>query len=293
MKSRGLMAAFVLALAATMAGPRPAARSSAIDPSLYAGLRWRMVGPFRAGRVNAVTGVARTGQHVLLRLGRRRRVEDARTRSHVDPVFDGNPVASIGAIAVAPSSPDVVYVGTRRSRHARLDPVRQRHVQVQSTPAGRGRTSGSRRRGRSAGSSCIRATRTLVFVAALGHVYGRIPDRGVYRSKDGGATLAEGALQGRQRRGDRSSPSIRRIRRRSTRRSGPCAVRPGSSTRPRTAPGAALFKSTDGGYDVEAADERACRPTASAAWASPCSPANPSARLRDRRRERGRPLPIR
>src|SRR5215831_20959628 len=84
----------------------------AYDPSLYSGLRWRMVGPFRGGRVNAVTGVP--GQPNTFYFGSVgggvwKSPNAGRTWT---PIFDGQGVASIGAIAVAPSNTQVIYVGT-------------------------------------------------------------------------------------------------------------------------------------------------------------------------------------
>src|SRR6185503_117128 len=83
-----------------------------LDPSLYSGLRWRMLGPFRAGRVNAVSGVQ--GQPDTYYFGSVgggvwKSLNSGRTWT---PIFDATNVASIGAIGVAPSNPDVVYVGT-------------------------------------------------------------------------------------------------------------------------------------------------------------------------------------
>src|SRR6187549_3504908 len=80
------------------------------DPSLYSGLHWRMIGPFRAGRVNAVSGVA--GQPDTFYFGSVgggvwKTMNSGRTWA---PVFDANNVASIGAIGVAPSNPSIVYV---------------------------------------------------------------------------------------------------------------------------------------------------------------------------------------
>src|SRR5229473_319113 len=82
------------------------------DPNLYSGLHWRVIGPFRAGRVNAVSGVA--GQPDTFYFGSVgggvwKSMNSGRTWT---PVFDANNVASIGAIGVASSNPDVVYVGT-------------------------------------------------------------------------------------------------------------------------------------------------------------------------------------
>src|SRR5690242_7001951 len=82
------------------------------DPSLYSGLHWRMVGPFRGGRVNAVSGVV--GQPDTFYFGSVgggvwKSVNAGRTWT---PIFDSTNVASIGAIAVAPSDPNVIYIGT-------------------------------------------------------------------------------------------------------------------------------------------------------------------------------------
>src|SRR5215210_2003053 len=82
-----------------------------VDSSLYSGLRWRMIGPFRAGRVNAVSGVV--GQPDTFYFGSVgggvwKSLNSGRTWT---PVFDSNNVASIGALAVAPSNPNVIYVG--------------------------------------------------------------------------------------------------------------------------------------------------------------------------------------
>src|SRR6185369_9163559 len=82
------------------------------DPNLYAGLRWRMIGPFRAGRVNAVSGV--NGQPDTFYFGSVgggvwKTVNAGRTWL---PIFDSANSASIGAIAVAPSNPNIIYVGT-------------------------------------------------------------------------------------------------------------------------------------------------------------------------------------
>src|SRR6185369_13080666 len=82
------------------------------DPNLYSGLRWRMVGPFRAGRVNAVSGVV--GQPDTFYFGSVgggvwKTINAGRTWN---PIFDSASSASIGAIGVSTSNPSVIYVGT-------------------------------------------------------------------------------------------------------------------------------------------------------------------------------------
>src|SRR3954463_4670924 len=103
MRNIGL-AAVVGIVIAFGALPRIAAQTASIDPSLYGGLKWRMVGPFRAGRVNAVTGVIgepNTFYFGWVGGGVWKTTNIGRTWT---PIFDGQDVASIGAITVAPSN---------------------------------------------------------------------------------------------------------------------------------------------------------------------------------------------
>jgi photosystem II stability/assembly factor-like uncharacterized protein len=157
------------------------------SPSLYSGLHWRMIGPFRGGRVNGVTGVP--GEPDTFYFGSVGggvwKTEDAgRTWQ---PIFDNEPVASIGAIGVAPSNPDVVYVGTgeadMRSQISFGDGM------YKSTDAGKTWTHIGLDDTRQIGRVLVDPHNPdIVFVAALGHAYGANPERGVYRSTDGGAT---------------------------------------------------------------------------------------------------------
>lgn len=179
--------ASVLALIAVIlfsAGRTPAQQ---IDPSTYSGLHWRMVGPFRAGRVNGVTGVP--GQPEVFYFGSVgggvwKSTNAGRTWS---PVFDSQHIASIGAVAVAPSNPDVVYVGSGeadvRSQISYGDGM------YKSTDAGATWTHIGLESTRQIGRVLVDPRNPdVVFVAAMGHVYGANPERGVYRSRDGGAT---------------------------------------------------------------------------------------------------------
>src|SRR6266849_1221534 len=85
---------------------------SNFDPKLFQELRWRSIGPFRGGRALAVTGVR--GQPGVFDIGAVgggvwRTNEAGRTWN---PIFDSQAIASIGAIAVAPSNANVIYVGS-------------------------------------------------------------------------------------------------------------------------------------------------------------------------------------
>ena len=100
-----------------------AAVAQAVPPELVNGLKWRLIGPFRGGRVVAVAGVP--GDSTTFYFGS----VDGGIWKTTDagvvwtPIFDGQPVASIGALAVAPSDPKTIYAGTGES-DIRSDNVR-------------------------------------------------------------------------------------------------------------------------------------------------------------------------
>lgn len=180
--------AIVAGVATAAALPRLSAQSTAgINPSLYAGLTWRMVGPFRGGRVNAVTGVP--GQPNTFYFGSVgggvwKSTNAGRTWN---PIFDGEDVASIGAIAVAPSNPQVIYVATGEADMR--DSIQFGDGMYKSTDAGRTWKHIGLATTRQIGRVLVHPRDpNTVYVAALGHVYGSQADRGVYKSTDGGAT---------------------------------------------------------------------------------------------------------
>ncbi len=109
-------AAFVAAAVALAWPGSPLVRAQApYDSSLYSGLSWRMLGPFRGGRVDAVSGVpGRPNEFYFgaVNGGVWKTIDAGRVWT---PVFDSQPVASIGALAVAPSAPDTIYVGSGES----------------------------------------------------------------------------------------------------------------------------------------------------------------------------------
>src|SRR5512142_2477928 len=156
-----------------------------IDPSLFQELHWRLAGPFRAGRVLAVTGVPGQPEHFYfggVNGGVWETLDAGRTWQ---PIFDAQPVGSIGAIAVAPSDPNVIYVGTGEA-DMRSD-IAQGDGMYKSTDAGRSWTKIGLSDSQQIGRILVdpRDPDTL-FVAALGHPYGPNAERGVFRSRDGG-----------------------------------------------------------------------------------------------------------
>ena len=156
---------------------------------MLAGLQWRDVGPMRGGRSYAVAGNAAQPDTFYMGSvgGGVWKTENAgRTWSPIaDDPQTGIPIGSIGAIAVAPSNPDVVYVGTGepdiRSQHSYGIGI------FKSTDAGKTWRSVGLANTRQIGKILIDPDNPdRVYVAALGHVYKANPERGVYRTTDGG-----------------------------------------------------------------------------------------------------------
>lgn len=158
-----------------------------LNPSLFNGMRYRMIGPFRGGRAVAVTGVP--GQPDVFYFGAVGggvwKTEDA---GRVwKPVFEGEDIASIGAIAVAPSNPNVIYVGTGEP-DMRSD-ISFGNGMYKSTDGGKTWTHIGLVDTRQIASILVDPQNpNLIYVAALGHAYGPNAERGVFRSTDGGAT---------------------------------------------------------------------------------------------------------
>jgi photosystem II stability/assembly factor-like uncharacterized protein len=165
----------------------PEARSAGVDPALFQELLWRSIGPFRGGRVLAVAGVPREPTHFYFGSvnGGVWATNDAgRTWK---PIFDGQPVGSIGALAVAPSNPRILYVGTGEA-DMRSD-IAQGDGMYRSADGGRTWTHVGLDDTQQIGRVLVHPQDPdLVYVAALGHPYGPNPDRGVFRSRDGGRT---------------------------------------------------------------------------------------------------------
>jgi photosystem II stability/assembly factor-like uncharacterized protein len=158
---------------------------AAVDPALYQDLKWRLIGPFRAGRVLAVAGIPGDTRHFYFGAvdGGVWATQDAgRTWQ---PIFDGEPDGSIGALAIAPSDPSTIYVGTGEA-DMRSDIAHGNGVYRSADAGGHWKFVGladSRQIGRILVDPRDPA---VVFVAALGHAYGANEERGVFRSKDGG-----------------------------------------------------------------------------------------------------------
>src|SRR5258705_428767 len=161
---------------------------------------WRMLGLFRGGSCDAVSGVpGRLDEFYFGHVngGVWKTIDAGRTWF---PIFDDQPVASIGALAVAPSAPDVIYVGSGES--TLRDSVGFGNGVYKSTDAGRSWTHLGLGDTQHIGKIAVDPKNPdVVFVAAIGKLYTANPERGVFRSDDGGATWqrvsADQALWGR------------------------------------------------------------------------------------------------
>jgi photosystem II stability/assembly factor-like uncharacterized protein len=180
---------FVFAAAAV---PLPARQAPTAAPAahaaLFSDLRWRNIGPLRAGRTKALAGVPSqpfTFYMGMVNGGVWKTINAGRTWT---PIFDDQPTGSIGSIAVAPSDPNVIYVGSgeglQRPDLAIGDGM------YKSTDAGRTWTHlGLRDTQQIARVEVDPKNPNRLFVAALGHPYGPNEERGIFRSTDGGATF--------------------------------------------------------------------------------------------------------
>jgi len=163
------------------------AQAQSVSPSLFNGLAWRLIGPFRGGRAVAVSGVPGNGSTFYFGAagGGIWKTTDAGTVW--TPIFDAQSVASIGAIEVAPSNPNVIYAGTGES-DIRSDLGSGDGV-YKSTDAGKTWSNIGLRDTRQISRIVVDPNDpNVVFVGALGHAYGPSDERGVFRSTNGGET---------------------------------------------------------------------------------------------------------
>ena len=165
---------------------RPTAQSGTL-PS-FGDMRWRHIGPFRGGRTKAASGVP--GQPNVFYIAATNGGVWKTTDYGVTwkPIFDDQPTGSIGALAVAPSDPNIIYVGSgeglQRPDLSTGDGI------YKSTDAGKTWTHLGLRDGQQIPQIIVDPKNPdRLFVAVLGHPYGPNEERGIFRSTDGGRSF--------------------------------------------------------------------------------------------------------
>jgi len=177
---RGLLTLCV----AAMAAPAP---GQSLDPHLYADLRWRLVGPFRGGWATCAVGVPDDPAvyYFGAAAGGVWKTDDA--GATWSPIFDRAGSASVGALAVAPSDPRVIYAGTGQIQ-TRYDIASGDGV-YRSDDAGKTWTHVGLSATRAIGRILVDPRdANVATVAALGHIFGPNRERGIFRTEDGGRT---------------------------------------------------------------------------------------------------------
>jgi photosystem II stability/assembly factor-like uncharacterized protein len=156
------------------------------DDALH-GLKWRLIGPFAGGRVEAVTGFTNNPNRYLMGAVAGGVWETTNRGQSWHSIFDHERIASIGAIAVAPSDPNVIYVGTGepclRGDSSYGDGV------YRSTDGGKTWTHVGLPDTRHIARIVVDPSDPdIALVAAVGHAYGPNAERGIFRTADGGKT---------------------------------------------------------------------------------------------------------
>jgi len=164
-----------------------AGTQSGFDPAVLGGLEWRCIGPFRGGRTVGACGIREQPNTFFMGVnngGVWKTTDAGRTWK---PIFDDQPTGSIGDIAVAPSNPKVIYVGSGEGLQ-RPD-LSTGDGMYKTTDGGKTWAHlGLRDAQQIGGLDIDPKDPNRVFVAALGHPYGPNPERGVLRTLDGGKT---------------------------------------------------------------------------------------------------------
>ena len=181
-----------ICLAQSGGKPGEAAKPAPVpfDQDLIQGMKWRLVGPFRGGRVLAVEGIVDEPNVYYMGAvagGVWKTIDGGHTWK---PLFDRQSVSSIGSIAAAPSNHNIVYAGSGEAC-IRGD-ISYGDGVYKSTDGGKTWKNVGLRETRHIGAVIVDPKNPdLVFVAALGHAYGPNPERGLFRSTDGGTTWSK------------------------------------------------------------------------------------------------------
>src|SRR6516164_3787073 len=158
------------------------------DQKLFAEMRWRSIGPFRAGRTVAITGVPHQSSVFYMAAVNGGVWKTTDFGNTWFPIFDDQSSGSVGALAVAPSDPNIVYVGSGEGLQRPDLAVGDGFYK--STDAGRTWMHLGLRDGQQITAIVVDPKNSdRLFVSVEGHPYGPNAERGVFRSLDGGKTF--------------------------------------------------------------------------------------------------------
>ena len=181
-----LFTILLLTCASSLAAWNPSG-GQAVDPSLHQDLRYRLVGPFRAGRTVGAVGIPTQPSVFFIGVnnGGVWKTDDfGRTWK---PIFDRMATGSVGDLAVSPSHPEIIYVGSGEGLH-RPDLGVGDGI-FKSADGGNSWTHVGLGDVQQVGRIIVHPTDPdIVFVAGMGHPYGPNEERGVFRTSDGGRT---------------------------------------------------------------------------------------------------------
>ena len=175
-------------LAGALIAAAPVAGAQSLDSATVAGLSWRNIGPANFdGRVNAIAGIGFPSKTFFVGAAGGGVWKTTNNGTTFRPLFTNEPVASIGALAIAPSDTNVVWVGTG-------DPNSRNTIEpgdgvYKSTDGGMTWKMMGLKDGQMIGNIAIDPTNAnVVYVAELGHAWDTKGERGLYKTTDGGAT---------------------------------------------------------------------------------------------------------
>jgi photosystem II stability/assembly factor-like uncharacterized protein len=219
------------------------ALAQSYPPNLFSGMRWRLVGPFRGGRAEAVAGIP--GDPLTYYFGAVAGGVWKTTDGGVtwSPIFDREPNSAVGAVAVAPSNHNVVYVGT--GEQCLRNDISFGDGVYKSSDAGKTWTNIGLKDSQHIATIVISPTDPNdVYVAAVGHAFGPNKERGVFHTTDGGQTwqnilYVDDKTGATDLQADPKNPQIMFAAMYEVRRTAYSMISGG--------PGSGLYKTTDGG----------------------------------------------
>jgi photosystem II stability/assembly factor-like uncharacterized protein len=181
-----LWAAAALSLVVSLSAQDAAKDARSDSPKGFAALKYRNIGPAAGGRVSRAAGVPGNPllYYAATAAGGVWMSDDGGT--HWKSIFDDQPVSSIGSIAIAPSDPNVVYVGSGEA-NVRGN-VGDGNGIYRSVDAGKTWTHVWTQKGQIGTMAVDPHDANVAFAAVLGDLWGPNPERGLYRTRDGGKT---------------------------------------------------------------------------------------------------------